>query len=117
MQLAGEPVDDIAALADENTPELVQGTVQQETLHFQLPEPVVGLRCVKKYTVGELSWDQTVMMGDFPSGPHAFQMPSSTVPTGKLTVGRYWMKTVFMDARGTYLWAGVNTFKVVGSHV
>ena len=70
---------------------------------------------MKKYTVGELSWDQTVLMGDYEEGEHTFEMPESTVPTGKLTLGRYVMKTVFMDDSGAYLWAGVNIFKVVGN--
>jgi hypothetical protein len=113
VQLSGAPVDDVASLNDAEKPRLEQGVTQQETITFSLPEDVEGLRCVKKYTVGELSWDQTVMMGDFEAGEHQFVFAESTVPTGKLTLGEYCMKTVFMDAHGQYLWAGVNTFQVV----
>jgi hypothetical protein len=93
--------------------EVAQGTVQQETIEFELAEPVEGLRCVKKYAVGELCWDQTVIMGNFDAGTHTFKFEESQVPTGTLTLGDYRMKTVFMDVHGTYLWAGVNDFRVV----
>ena len=113
LQLTGEPVDNTAVLDKDDLPQLQQGLMQQETIRFNLPEAVSGLRCVKKYAVGELSWDQTVAMGDFSAGEHEFSFAESTVPTGKLTAGRYVMKTVFMDVHGQYLWAGVNTFQVV----
>lgn len=94
-------------------PEVTQGTVQQETLHFRLHQACEGLRCVKKYAVGELSWEQTVVMGNFDAGEHAFAFERSAVPTGTLTLGEYRMKTILMDVHGSYLWAGVNDFRVV----
>ena len=113
VQLAGEPVDSDAALFSNSLTRVPGGLAQQETLRFALPHTVRGLRCIKKYAVGELSWDQTVMMGDFEAGEHEFEFAQSAVPTGKLTLGKYCMKTVFMDAHGQYLWAGVNAFEVV----
>lgn len=113
MQLSAAPVDATTDLAPNDVPRFQQGLVQQETLRFALPEAVEGLRCVKKYTVGELSWDQTVLIGDLPAGEHEFTFAEGTVPTGTLTRGRYCMKTVFMDAHGQYLWAGLNQFELV----
>lgn len=71
-----------------------QGTVQQESIQFFLPEAVEGLRCVKKYAVGELCWDQVVEMGDYAAGEHSFAFEESPVPRGTLTLGQYRMKTV-----------------------
>jgi hypothetical protein len=94
-------------------PEVHQGTEQQETIRFSLPEDVEGLRCVKKYAVGELSWEQVVVMGDFSTGEHEFSFAESRVPVGPLSLGQYRMKTVFMDMHGKYLWAGVHNFQVI----
>jgi hypothetical protein len=113
LQLTDEPIESESALPADGLPRHQQGVTQQETLRFQLPEAVTGLRCVKKYAVGELSWDQTILMGDFEAGEHEYKFEASTVPTGKLSLGRYIMKTVFMDGHGQYLWAGVNAFQVV----
>lgn len=62
--------------------------------------------------VGELNWNQTVMMGDYDAGDHIYQFEESQVPRGSLTLGKYTMKTVFMDTHGSYLWAGLNHFEV-----
>jgi hypothetical protein len=115
VQLSAEPVDALTELSDSEMLRFPQGLVQQESIHFVLPEAVEDLRCIKKYTVGELSWDQTVMMGSFEAGEHEYRFPESTVPTGTLTRGRYQMKTVFIDAHGKYLWAGLNQFEVVAA--
>ena len=44
------------------------GRVQQESIKFELQEGVQGLRCVKKYQMGEIAWSQTTVMGDFDQG-------------------------------------------------
>lgn len=91
MQLA--PADE-ADLGTQECAEVQQGTVQQETITFYLPEAIDGLRCVKKYAVGELCWEQVVPMGDFDAGEHVFEFEESAIPRGTLTLGQYRMKTV-----------------------
>jgi hypothetical protein len=115
MQLSAEPVDALTDLSSNEMLRFPQGLVQQESIHFTLPDAVEGLRCTKKYTVGELSWDQTVMMGSFEAGEHEYNFSESAVPTGNLTRGKYQMQTVFMDVHGQYLWAGLNQFEVVAA--
>jgi hypothetical protein len=112
LQLLPSKPEDVD-LPSEDCPALLQGIVQQEKLRFSLPEAVEGLRCVKKYAVGELSWEQIVLMGDFAKGTHEYTFEASQVPKGTLTLGKYRMKTVFMDVHGQYLWAGLNEFRVV----
>lgn len=106
-----EKADEEPSLQD--VPEIAQGTLQQETIRFKLPEAVEGLRCVKKYAVGELSWEQVTLMGDCEAGDHEYAFVESKVPFGVLNLGQYRMKTVFMDAHGQYLWAGVHNFRVI----
>lgn len=106
----------VVPLEEQGEPEyhpVEQGTVQQETIKFRLPESVEGLRCVKKYSVGELSWTQTCVLGDRDAGEHIYQFEESQVPRGALFLGDYTMKTVFMDAHGSYLWAGISYYRVV----
>lgn len=105
-----EKTDEEVSLKD--VPEIAQGTLQQETIRFKLPQAVEGLRCTKKYAVGELSWEQTVIMGDYEAGEHEYSFNEGSVPVGMLNLGQYRMKTVFMDAHGQYLWAGMHNFKV-----
>lgn len=107
------PAADEADLGTPECAEVKQGTVQQESITFYLPEAVEGLRCVKKYAVGELCWDQVVEMGDYDAGEHTYDFEESAVPRGTLTLGQYRMKTVFMDIHGQYLWAGLHNFNVV----
>eukprot|EP00892_Ulva_mutabilis_P010747 jgi/Ulvmu1/8044/UM004_0281.1 len=106
------PADE-ADLGAQECAEVQQGTLQQESIRFFLPEAIEGLRCVKKYAVGELCWEQVVPMGDFDAGEHTFEFEESEIPRGTLTLGQYRMKTVFMDVHGQYLWAGLHNFQVV----
>lgn len=112
MQLAEMEEKSDQELSLQDVPEVAQGTLQQETIRFRLPQSVEGLRCVKKYAVGELSWEQVVLMGDYDAGEHEYAFVESKVPFGMLNLGQYRMKTVFMDAHGQYLWAGVHNFQV-----
>lgn len=88
------PAADEADLGAQECAEVKQGALQQESIRFSLPEAVDGLRCVKKYAVGELCWDQVVEMGDFGAGEHSYAFEESEVPRGTLTLGQYRMKTV-----------------------
>lgn len=88
------PPTDEADLGPQECAEVKQGSLQQESIRFNLPEAVEGLRCVKKYAVGELCWEQVVEMGDFDAGDHSYQFEESEVPRGTLTLGQYRMKTV-----------------------
>ena len=47
------------------------------------------------------------------SGVHSYQFEESQVPKGSLSMGKYEMKTIFMDSHGQYLWAAVNSFEVM----
>ena len=85
---------DEADLGAQDCAEVEQGTLQQETIRFYVPEAVEGLRCVKKYAVGELCWDQVVEMGDYDAGEDVFEFEESEIPRGTLTLGQYRMKTV-----------------------